>query len=333
MITVRTDPPAARAAAALFFLSLSIAGSACNRGRTDDAAELLPEAEAAPPALVSAHEAYLRGDWVEMNERLEEVIVDPRSGELALDNAFALLERAYEATNGKLPAHAVLPPDVTSMTLGVMNGANPWGAHRLVFLKLRVTEGRAAHVKDVRVTRLPGEPILALAAGRGELRVTRETKGLEDVSVDLRRVDVLPDRGAFAIQVDFDDAPAIDAIVLASKLVASTQPQITSPGVGQVLRDAPEITWRPYRSPELAPWETRALFLGLSGETTKEAWSFYQWEPGDRGRVRVGVEGTPIARLAPDTYWVDLLYLEERTFGAIRISRAAEAGSRFTVVR
>ena len=55
-------------------------------------------------------------------------------------------------------------------------------------------------------------------------------------------------RGAFAIQVAFDDAPGVDAFVLANDLVVSEQPEVVSPEVGQVLEDSrPVIAWRPYR--------------------------------------------------------------------------------------
>ncbi|MGZ3424807.1 MAG: hypothetical protein ACXVEF_07360 [Polyangiales bacterium] len=320
-------------AAPLFLLAL--AAPACNDRRVELPQDPRPAPADAPPALTLAHEAYLAGNYVEMGEHLRDTIADPHTGELARDNAFALLESAYEATHGHLPARTALPPSVVNITLGVMNGALPFGPHRLVFLNMRVVEGRAAHVKDMRVTRLPNEPILALADKRGALRVTRDPKGFEEVAIDVRQLEVLPDRGAFAIQIVFDDAPGIDTFVLANKLVASAQPEVTSPEVGQVFKDPhPEIAWHPYRSPELASWEQPSLYMSISRDSTKEsAWNFYKWEPGDLGSVRVGDPGTPSATLEPDSYWLDIMCQEERTFGAIRISRATNRARPFTVVR
>jgi hypothetical protein len=314
-------------------LVLVLAASACTDRRADSTRDLRPAPADAPPALTTAHEAYLAGDYVEMGERLRDVIVDPRAGELARDNAFALLESAYDATHGQLPARTTLPSFVRSITLGVMNGTNPSGPHRLVFLNMRVTEGRLSHLKDIRVTRLPSEPILALADKRGALRVTHDEKGIEDISIDVRQLDVLPERGAFSIQVVFDDGPGIDTFVLANKLVASAQPEVTSPDVGQVFKDPhPEIAWHPYRSPELAPWEQRSVYVGLSREKGV-GWSFYKFEPGELGSVHVGDPGTPSATLEPDSYWVSIMCAEERTFGGIRISRATHTGRPFSVVR
>lgn len=301
--------------------------AACNRTNPTPV-DTSPAPADAPPALAVAHEAYLAGDFVEMGERLREVIVDPHTGELARDNAFALLESAYAATHGRLLARAALPSNVKSLSLGVINGANPFGAHHLVYLDLRVPVGRSSHVKDMRVTRLPNEPILALSEKRGTLRIKRDAPGFERVDLEVRGADlVLPERGAFAIQIVFDDAPPIDAFVLASKLVASAQPEILAPEVNDVLRDPhPELAWRPYRSPALAPWESRSMWLGLSRDDA-QAWELYKWDPGELGSARVD------ATLEPGSYWLDLLYIEERTFGGIRLARAAEAARPFNVVR
>jgi hypothetical protein len=275
-----------------------------------------------------AHEAYLAGDWVEMGERLKDVLVDPHAGELAQGNAFELLERAYEATHGNLPARTALPPTVKRITLGVVNGANPFGAHRMVFLDMRVAQGRTAHVKDVRLTRLPSEPILALADNRGVLQIKHVEAGFEDIDVEVRGLETLPDRGAFGIHIAFDDAPAFDTFVLANKMVGSTQPEVTSPDVNQVLADArPEIGWLPYRSPQYASWEDRSVWMGISGSAKSMVWDFYKWAPGELASV-------PVTKsLEPDSYWLSVMCTEERTFGGIRLSRATESGRPFSVVR
>lgn len=324
-----------RTASLFTSLALVLSISACNDKRPDVVRDTQPAPADAPPALATAHEAYLAGDWVEMGERLKEVLVDPRSGELARDNAFSLLESAYEATHGQLPARATLPPSVSTMTLGVLNGATAFGPHRMVFLFARMTEGRAAHVTDIRVTRLPSEPILGLREKRGVYVVEHTMPGFDDIKLEARNLDVLPDRGAFSIRVEFDDGPGLDAFVLANKLVASAPPEVTSPAVGQVVKDPhPEIAWIPYRSSELASWETRALNVGVSGDgAPQSAWSVYKRSPGELSSVRVGEAGTPSAALEPGSYWMDLMYSEERRFGAIWISRGTNSARPFSVVR
>ncbi len=308
---------------------LALAMAACAEKRPDAAPDTQPAPTDASSSLTLAHEAYLAGNWVEMGERLKEVIVDPHTGELARDNAFALLESAYAATQGQLPARTALPHEVRSMSLGVLNGANPLGAHRAIYLYLRVAEGRAAHVKEMRLTRLPSEPILALSEERGALSVAHVMKGFEDIKLEARALEVLPDRGAFGIEVVFDDGPRIDTFVLANKLVGSTHPEVTAPAMGQTFDDPrPEIAWRPFRSPELASWEARAVSVWIGRDATKDtAWSFYQREPGELASVRSSTS------LDPGSYWVSVMCSEERSFGGIWISRMAETGRSFSVVR
>lgn len=71
----------------------------------------------------------------------------------------------------------------------------------------------------------------------------------------------------------------------------------------------------------------------LARRTNEYAWGFYEWDPGERGSVRVGDPGTPSATLAPGSYWLDLLCMEDRTFGGVRLTRASESGRPFSVVR
>jgi hypothetical protein len=329
--------------ATLFLLLVTTSASCTDRRSQNTTHQPNPAPADAPSALSAAHEAYLAGDYVEMNERLKDVIVDPRAGELAQDNAFALLESAYEATRGHLPSRTTnaLPASMKVITLGVLNGTHPFGTHRLIFLNMHLTEGLAAHLKDIRLTKLPNEPILSLADKRGALRVAHNAeKRIDDVSIDVRNLDVLPDRGAFAIQVTFDDGtPGLDTYVLANKLLASTQPELTSPTVSQVLKDPhPEIAWHPYRSQQFAPWESRSLSLAISGDSVKrDVWTFYKWEPAeDLGSLHVGDPkgGTPsTAALEPDSYWLSLMCMEDRVFGNVRISRASQTARPFSVVR
>jgi hypothetical protein len=312
-----------------------LAAAACTDKRPDATRDIQPAPADAPPALGAAHDAYLAGDWAEMNDRLRDVIVDPRAGELAKDNAFALLESAYDATKGKLPARNAVASDVSLVSFGVLNGMTAFGPHRLIFLDLHVAPGRGAHVTNARVTRLPGDVMLDASAGLGTLRAVHDSKEYDEVKLERRQLDVLPDRGAFAIEIAFDDAKTVETFVLASKLVASAQPEVTSPLANAVLDDPrPEITWQPFRSPEIAPWETRGTWIGIShGPKDELAWSFYEWDAGERARVRVGEPGTTPASLAPDSYWIDFMAGEERRFGGVRISRLSSTARPFRVVR
>jgi hypothetical protein len=81
-------------------LFLSASMFACS---APEAAPPPPETRATTPsALEAAHEAYLKSDWLTMNDRLHDVLVDRTTSPLVKENAVELLDKAYEATNGKL---------------------------------------------------------------------------------------------------------------------------------------------------------------------------------------------------------------------------------------
>ena len=63
-----------------------------------------PSAAATPGALEAAHKAYLEGDFTGMTERIRDVLLDPSAGALAKENAYELLDKAYEAQGGTLPS-------------------------------------------------------------------------------------------------------------------------------------------------------------------------------------------------------------------------------------
>jgi hypothetical protein len=73
-------------------------------------------APAAPGALDAAHKAYLDGDFIAVTERIRDVLLDPSSGELAKENAYELLDKAYEVQGGKLPSVFKPPPDSSGST-------------------------------------------------------------------------------------------------------------------------------------------------------------------------------------------------------------------------
>ena len=181
----------------------------------------------------------------------------------------------------------------------------------------------------MRVTRLPNEPLLSLSEKRGALKRKSDEKGFEGVAVEVKNLPALPDRGAFAIQVTFDDAPPIDTFVLANRLVASAQPELLSPDVNESLGDAhPTIAWHPFRSPEYATYESRSLWVGVSRDNDRGlAWDFYKWDPGE-------LASAPVTNsLEADGYWVSLLCMESRAFGGILMYRGSESGRPFRVVR
>src|SRR5207249_6422064 len=112
-----------------------------------------------PSALSAAHEAYLEGDFVRMGERIRDVLLDPSADGRVKDNAYALLDKAYESQGGKLPSSFVLPPPFSGvMGFGVTRGTNP---HRSWFKTYATVPIRdASRLRGFTVKRLPDEVIL-----------------------------------------------------------------------------------------------------------------------------------------------------------------------------
>src|SRR4051794_28695468 len=80
-------------------------------GTTGTTTETAP----ARSALDAAHEAYLAGDWIALGERVRDVLLQPNTPSSIADNAYALLDKAYEAQGANLPSAFVLPSDVKTM--------------------------------------------------------------------------------------------------------------------------------------------------------------------------------------------------------------------------
>ena len=284
---------------------------------------------AAPASLEAAHEAYLKGDWLGVGDRIRDVLLDRSAGDLARANAFELLDKSYEATEGHMPSRFALPRGFLAMKLGSLRGQHAWATYRTIFLFLRFEKGLGAHVKDVTVRSLPaGTVVLDRAAGIGNLRVTPQPDSDEVVLEAKDVAGPLPD-GVTAIRVTLDDGREADTWVLARGMASSASPEIATPAPSATFADGnPTFAWAPFRSPEYATFEDRTLSVYVSDETSKKtAFDHWVWQPGELAKVKVD------PKLEPGSYWLALTAGEERGFGPVRLARSSQRGVPFSVVR
>jgi hypothetical protein len=75
----------------------------CTDGANTSARKDAPTSRA-PGSLEAAHKAYLESDFLTVTERIRDVLLDPSSSHLAKENAYELLDKAYEAQSGTLPS-------------------------------------------------------------------------------------------------------------------------------------------------------------------------------------------------------------------------------------
>lgn len=289
-----------------------------------------PEARSNASALEAAHEAYLKADWLTMEDRLHDVLLDRTSSELVRENAFDLLDKAYEATSGKLPSRFTMPKGVRIIKLGSSRSQHAWGTNRTNFLYVQVDPGMGAHVTDITVRSLPGPPVLDRASGLGDVRVTPQVaQGIDEVVIEAKKVTTALADGVASIHLAFDDGRVVDTWVLVRGLASSASPEVAVPSTSMTFADeSPTFEWTPFRSPEYAPFEARTLSIYVNEDKSDAtAWDHWTGEPGETSRIKVA------KKLAPGSYWLAVTAGEERSFGPIRLARQSQRGVPFSIVR
>lgn len=318
-----------------FFVASFVWLAACT-GAENRTLDPTPAPTNAPSALQAAHEAYLSGDSTAMGERIRDVLLDPTSGELAKENAFELLDKAYDAQKGALPSRSVLPAGFENMKLGVMHGQGPNAPYGTIYLYVQAVEGTGAHVTEMSVRRLPGEVLLDLRSARGKLAIRRNRPGFEDLVLEVTGVESPPADGVYAIRIAVDDGRLFDGWVIARGMASTATPEVLSPTPSISFSDPnPELRWTPFTSPQYAPFEQRTLSVYVHDEGNhKAAWDYWLASPGSLSTVRVGNHpAAPKTTLSPGSYWFSLTASEERKFGPVRLARSSQTGVPFNVVK
>lgn len=307
----------------------------CTGAGTTDTRKDPPRIAAAPGALDAAHKAYLDGDFVAVSERLRDVLLDPSSSDLVKENAYELLDKAYEAQNGTLPStYKLAEPFGRRFQYGHIRGMGPNGPHYQAFFRGPIRD--ASRITNITVRRLPDEIIFDKKAGKGSFQIKHDTPGFEDFNMDTGRIDHLPADGVFTTRIELDDGTATEGWFITHNLTASSSPEMRSPASAESFTvPHPPVRWTPYRSAQYAPFESRILSVYVSHEGDDAvAWDLWMRDPGELSQVEIGNHrGADKTSLAPGDYWISLGAAEERVFGAVRLVRVARTGGPFHVVR
>jgi hypothetical protein len=318
-------------------LGITAIGSGCVNAEPDSrrAPVLVPSA-VVPSALQAAHEAYLDADWLAMGERIRDVLLDPTAGELAHENAFELLDGAYEVTGGKLPSSFKRPADYQFISYGQMHDINPGGPRNAIFVKARMRD--ASHVTGVTVRRLPDKTLLDSNPGKDTYKLEHDEPGFEDITVEVV-VAELPADGVFTLRIGRDDVPATEGWFIARRMNSTTVPEVRSPVPSESFSERnPVMSWVPFRSPQFATYERRSLYVSVSADDDAkgkpDAWGFWTGEPGELAQVRIGDHpGTDKISLEPGNDWALLGCVEMRSFGGVQLKRVSRRGGPFRVLR
>lgn len=289
------------------------------------------ETRATPSALEAAHEAYLRNDWLGMNDRIHDVLLDRASTELVKENAFELLDKAYEATKGNLPSRTTLPPGIQVITLGSMRGQNAHAIYRTIYLYVKLDRGLGKHVKDMTVRTQPDNAVvLDRASGVGRLQITEQgAENVDEAILEAKDVPAAMPDGVATLRISLDDGRELDTWVLIRGMSSSASPEVATPAQSQTFTDpSPTFVWTPFKSPEYAPFEYRTCSFYIHDEQVKQpAYDRWTMVHGDLGQMKVE------KKLAPGSYWLALTLGEDRKFGPINLARTSQRGVPFSIVR
>jgi hypothetical protein len=314
--------------------------SACTNGSNQK--ESAPErpAPSAPPSsapagLESAHNAYLDGDYLTMSERIRDVLLDPASSELVKQNAYELLDKGYEATNGKLPSRLTLPAGYVDLEYRATHGTTQHGARDRIMMRGRARD--ASHLKGLTLRRLPDQTILLdKQSGKGKFDLRDDEPGFKDFVLELEKVPALPEDGVFTVRMELDDGSVTEGWFIGRALTSSATPEVKSPSPSASLSDPnPIVSWTPFRSPQYAPYERRTLniWIGLENDDGM-SWNLWTGEPGELSSAKVGAHpGTPSTKLVPGEYWLSVAAGENRKFGPVRLQRESQTVMPIHIVR
>lgn len=318
-------------------LACSITLAGCVDGAADkkNAQPAPPRATVTTPGtLQSAHEAYLDGDFLAVGERIRDVLLDTGSSDAVKQNAFELLDKAYEAQKGKMPSRFVLPTGFEGIKYSAVRGMSEQGPFFRISLYGHTRD--SSHLKSVVVRRLPDETVLDTTPGKGKdaLKLKHDKEGYDTFIVE-RVMQILPADGVLSVRFELDDGTVTEGFFITRGLTPSTSPEIRTPLSSSTISEThPIVSWVPFATPESAPYESRTLSVYLSREgASGAAWDFWTQGYGDLAQVRVG-DHPPAAKtsLLPGDYWLNVSCGEGRWFGPVGVFRGGSTISQFHVV-
>jgi hypothetical protein len=290
--------------------------------------------------LKAAHAAFLEGDYRTMTLALKDVLSVEDGDRDERANALALLERAYAALGRQpMPADWTLPAGVGALKIGVRRKEKPDG----VFYNLHVSGDQAAlgTVTQVQLVRFPRQVVLDRGAGLGEWEedaapaVGNEPPDITwSLSSDNAREP--PGDGLYELTLKLRDGATTAGWVILGNLIATASPHVLAPSPGATVR-ASGLTarWRPFRSPELRPFERRGFSIGVYatdlGRDWEPLWRRWSKEPETSSlEMGKGADGT-VVPITPGRRALTVLYRETRQFGPVQLRREASTLVPFTV--
>jgi hypothetical protein len=317
-------------------VSLVTVATVCGCSSTNGTETTPPAApHVVPQSLNAAHKAYLEGDFLTLGERLHDVLLDSSSNDLVKQNAYELLEKAFQTNKGTLPSKFELPPGYRSLHLGYFHVDTPVGSHYEIHT--RILGKDTSHITGFSLRRLPDELLLDKKSGKGGSMVRRDpaatAAGVEELILNSGPIDAPPADGVVSIRLELDDGTATEGYVITHNLASSSTPEIRVPE--STSDSQPVIAWQPFVTPEYASHEGRAIVIHVSPrQGGPMAWEYFTKKPDAPAEVRIGTGGWPAGvHLAAGDYWASVSAGEERFFGPVTLVRLSRTTRPLRVVQ
>jgi hypothetical protein len=287
--------------------------------------------------LAAAHAAYLAGSYAELGDRLRDVLVDPGATALARENAFELLDKAFEVEHGSLPSSFAPPAGVTGLQLAYFRIMGPHGPQYLV--RFRGTMKDASRVKGISAEWLPNGMVLDKQTKKGHFAIRRDpvdqSRGLEEFVLDSPNLAGLPPDAVVKLELELDDGAVSRGFVITHGLGTTASPEIRWPSSSASSNDPnPVVGWAPFHTPEYQPFEQRRFGVSVTRDNGPIVWEYWTRSADDVSEVALGSSaGTPVGALPPGDYWVGLSEVESRRFGGVELVRLSRTMEPLHVLR
>ena len=283
-----------------------------------------PTNGASTPALDSAHQAYLEGDYQAVTERIRDVLLDPQSSDIVKENAYELLEKAYEVEAGKLPSTYVPPAGIYRLKYGVVNGMSGGRPFRSVYLYGQMPD--LSRLARITVRHLPDAATILDSSDPQCSFTTAAENGYPHFSVEHPDIPALPQEGVVSVRFTLEDGTTSETWLLSHAQISSAAPELKAPLPSSSLRGSPLVSWTPFHSPEALPYEQRTIAMWISkiGANTS-SWNTWRQDYADLSSLQVG-------SLSAGDYWLNANFGELRQFGPFQIARESRVGQGFHIV-
>ncbi len=291
----------------------------------------------ASPALAAAHTAYLDGDLDRTVQAARAVLEDPATPEVGRANVLALIDAAWAAGRGKLPADWTVPAAILHLRVASIRKQEPESvSYRL---EIGGTTADPAALGQVRITHGSGRVVLDRHEGRGTWSVTPEPDGTFFFELEGPETGSPTPAGLYLLDMEVAGEDTRGWFILTSH-VASEAPPVRAPSEGQTFTTGrPTLRFDDFRSPEFRSHERRSLGIyavrlqpgGPDGRDYHVVWHRWIGSPA-LTELTLGVDGDmPDTVLEDGDYWLALSFGERRRFGPLKVVRTSRTARPFQV--